>query len=59
MVALYAQSQLEWVARQTVMQYLYWGVAALVYALSREQAPARSPAAESGEFAPATRQQTA
>lgn len=42
MVALSALSVLEWVARQTVMGYMYWGVAALVFALHRHISAERS-----------------
>jgi O-antigen ligase len=51
MVALYAQSLLEWVARQTVMGYLYWGVAALVYALWRDVAHGSGVAVETSRGA--------
>jgi len=43
MVALSALSVLEWVARQTVMGYMYWGLAALVFALHRHISVESSP----------------
>jgi len=36
LIAADVQGTLEWVARQTVMGYLYWGVAALVYEMARD-----------------------
>jgi len=42
MIALLAQSTLEWVARQTVMGYLFWGIAALTYALHRQTVAVRA-----------------